>query len=103
MFHQPHAAVARPAFFVVVADDVFVVGVGMFGEVALDELAGFVAVEAEDHVDFVNVAAVGADGVGNFAGGVVEAEEFVGFFGLGASEVGGAAKGEDEEVEDEAW
>ena len=37
VLHEAHAGVARPALLVVVADDVLVVGVGVLGEVALDE------------------------------------------------------------------
>jgi hypothetical protein len=63
MLHQPHPAVLRPALLVVVADDVLVVGVGVFGEVALDELTGFVLGEFEDDIQSVDVAHVDADRV----------------------------------------
>mmetsp|Transcript_35305 Transcript_35305/g.88749 ORF Transcript_35305/g.88749 Transcript_35305/m.88749 type:complete len:781 (-) Transcript_35305:276-2618(-) len=46
VLHEPHAAVARPALLVVVANNVFVVGVGVLREVALDELLGLVVGEA---------------------------------------------------------
>ena len=35
VLHEPHPGVARPALLVVVADDVLVVRVGMFRQVAL--------------------------------------------------------------------
>ena len=38
MFHQPHACITRPAFFVVVANYVLIVGIRVLGEVALDQI-----------------------------------------------------------------
>jgi hypothetical protein len=101
MLHQPHPAVLRPALLVVVADDVLVVGVGVFGEVALDELTGFVLGEFEDDVESVDVAHVDADRVfGLELEGFVE-HEFVGVLG-GAGELAGAVQAENEQVEDQA-
>ena len=39
MFHQPHASISGPAFLVVVAHNVLVVGVRVLCEVALDQLS----------------------------------------------------------------
>jgi hypothetical protein len=58
MFHETHSAVARPTLFVVVAYNVFVVGVRVLCEVALYEITGLLFGEAEDHVQFVNIPAV---------------------------------------------
>jgi hypothetical protein len=41
MFHEPHPGIARPAFLVVVADNVLVVWIRMLCEVPLDKIAGF--------------------------------------------------------------
>ena len=41
MFHESHARVARPTLLVVVSDDVLVVRVGMFRQVALDQVSRF--------------------------------------------------------------
>ena len=60
VLHQTHARVTRPALFVVVADDVLVVRIGMLGQVALDEVLGLVGAEAQQHVHAVDVAAVQA-------------------------------------------
>jgi len=46
MFHESHASIARPTLLVVVADDVFVVRVRMFGQVALDQVACFLRSES---------------------------------------------------------
>lgn len=35
MFHETHTAIARPDFLVVVANNVFVVWIGVFSQVAL--------------------------------------------------------------------
>lgn len=45
MLHKPHARVSRPALLVVVPDNVLVVGVGMLGQVALDQVASFFGCE----------------------------------------------------------
>ena len=39
VFHQTHAGITRPALFVVVTDDVLVVGIRMLRQVALDQVA----------------------------------------------------------------
>lgn len=40
MFHQPHAGIPRPALFVVVAHDVFVVWIGVLREITLNQVSG---------------------------------------------------------------
>jgi hypothetical protein len=45
VLHQSHSGVTRPALLVVVSDDVFVVGIGMFRQVSLDQVAGFFCCE----------------------------------------------------------
>ena len=78
VFHQTHAGITRPAFLVVVADDVLVVGIRMLRQVALDEVARFFGSEAEVDVDTVDVARVQADGMGDFRRHVLENQEIVG-------------------------
>ena len=39
MFHESHARVARPTLLVVVSDDIFIVRVGMFRQVSLDQVS----------------------------------------------------------------
>ena len=50
VLHEPHARVAGPALFVVVAHDVLVVGVWVLCQVALHQVFGLVRREAEQHV-----------------------------------------------------
>ena len=47
MFHEPHPGISGPAFLVVVADNVLVVGVRMLGEVTLDQVTGLFSREPE--------------------------------------------------------
>ena len=58
VLHQTHASVARPAFLVVVADNVLVVGVGMLRQVALDQVASFFGREPEVNVDAIDVTRI---------------------------------------------
>jgi len=67
-----------PALLVVVAHDVLVVGVGVLGEVALDEILGLLCSEAEEHVHLVDVAREEADGVPSLGPSVPESQELVG-------------------------
>lgn len=39
VFHEAHACIARPALLVVVADDILVVRVWVFCEIALDQIS----------------------------------------------------------------
>ncbi len=47
VLHEPHASISGPALLVVVPHNVLVVGIGMLGEVALDEILGLLSCEAE--------------------------------------------------------
>lgn len=58
MFHQSHPAILRPTFFVVVTDDVLIVGIRVFSEISLNEFSGFICCEFEDDVDGVYVSHV---------------------------------------------
>mmetsp|Transcript_98960 Transcript_98960/g.262869 ORF Transcript_98960/g.262869 Transcript_98960/m.262869 type:complete len:322 (-) Transcript_98960:3361-4326(-) len=77
VLHAAHAAVAGPAHLVVVADDVLVVGVGVLREEPLDEVAGLLFAEAENHDEAVQVAAVQADRVAQLRVDVLEGQELV--------------------------
>ena len=63
MLHQSHSAIFRPTFFVVITDDVLVVGIWVLSEVSLDEFSGFICCEFEDDVDGVDVSHVDSDRV----------------------------------------
>lgn len=41
MLHQPHSGVTGPAFLVVVADYVLIVGIRVLGQISLDQITGF--------------------------------------------------------------
>jgi len=101
VLHQPHAGVSRPAPLVVVAHDVLVVGVGVLGEVALDEVARLLRREPEEHVDLLDVAGVESDRVRRLGVDVLEREEVVGHLWR-PGHLGGAVQTEDQEVVHEA-
>ena len=58
MLHQPYPRVPRPAPLAVVAHHILVVGVGMPGEVALDENPDLLGGKPEEPVDLVQVRGV---------------------------------------------
>ena len=63
MLHEAHTAVSRPALLIVVADDILVIWVGVFSQVALDELSRLVLSKLEHDVDGVDIAHVDTDGM----------------------------------------
>lgn len=67
MFHESHSGISWPALFVVVTHNVFIVGIGMLGQVPLDEITGLLGTEAEEHVDLVDVTRVKPDGMRDFS------------------------------------
>jgi hypothetical protein len=97
---ETHPAIPRPTLFVVVADEVLVVGVGVGRQVPLDEITRFLSGEAEHDVDAVDVARVKADRVARLGCRVAELEEVVGHLRW-AGHLAGALETEDEDVEDE--
>lgn len=78
MLHQTHPGVAWPALFVVVADDVLIVRVGMFCEIALDEISSFVCREAEEDPDAFHIATIESDRVGRLRSDIFERKKLIG-------------------------
>jgi hypothetical protein len=99
--HQPHSAVFGPAFLVVIAHDVFIVGVGIFGQVPLDEVFGFVLLEFKDNEKFVYVSAVHAYGVSHFRLDVFETHEIVRLL-RGTRQVRGPAQAKCQKVQNQS-
>lgn len=66
VLHETHAGITGPALLVVVTDNVLVVGVGVFGEVALDQVTSLLSGETKEHPETIGVSRVQADGVGHF-------------------------------------
>ena len=58
MLHQTHSGVSWPALLVVVADNVLIVRVRVFGEISLDEVPSFFGSESEEDVELVHVSGV---------------------------------------------
>lgn len=78
MLHKTHPRVSGPALLVVVADDVLVVGIGMLGEVALNQVASLFGGESEENVDPVDIAAEQTNWMTDFGWSVLEGQEVVG-------------------------
>jgi hypothetical protein len=55
VFDEPHTAISRPTALVIVTNDIVVCRVGIGGEIALDEISGFVGSEPEEYVKPVDV------------------------------------------------
>jgi hypothetical protein len=78
MLHEPHTSVSRPAFLVIISDNVFVVRVRMLGQIALYELFGLVGREAEQDVNAVDVSHVESNRMRALDLDVLIGEEVVG-------------------------
>ena len=72
VLHQPHPGVTRPALLVVVADDVLIVGIGMFGQVSLNQVSGLLSSESEENVDSVDVTRKETNWVRHFGVDILE-------------------------------
>ena len=79
--HQSHSGVSRPALFVIISDNVFIVWIGVLSEVTLDQIARLVRRKAEENVQLVDVARIQPDRMRRFGRHVLEAEEIVGHRG----------------------
>mmetsp|Transcript_15454 Transcript_15454/g.29757 ORF Transcript_15454/g.29757 Transcript_15454/m.29757 type:complete len:203 (-) Transcript_15454:2932-3540(-) len=77
MLHEAHARIPRPALLVIVAHDVFVIGVRVLGEVALDEVARLLRREAQQHVQLVHVPAVQANRMPHLRLDITERDKLV--------------------------
>jgi hypothetical protein len=77
VFHKTHSGVPRPTLFVVIADNVLVVRVGMFGEVALDEVSRLIGIESQKYPNFFDVSAIESDWMGILRDNVFECKKLV--------------------------
>ena len=97
---EAHAAVARPALAIRVADEVGVVGIRVGAEVALDEVARLLRSEAEEDVYPVDITRVEADGVTCLRSNVAVLQEVVRHL-RGTSHLARALQAENEQIQDE--
>jgi len=63
VFHESHSRISGPTLLVVVANDVLIVGIGMLGEISLDELLGLLVGESIHDVDGLDVSGIQTNGV----------------------------------------
>ena len=61
MSHEPHSGVSGPTFLVLVADDIFEIGVRLFRKKSLDEISGFICAKSEEDPNLVNVPRIQSD------------------------------------------
>lgn len=77
MLHQSHSSITGPTFFVVVTDDVFVIRIWMFGEVALNQISCFFGGKAEENVNSIDVATEQTNRMVCFGWRVLEGQKIV--------------------------
>lgn len=77
VLHQPHPTIFGPAFPVVVANHVLIVGIRVFCEVSLDEFPSFVTGEFEENVEMVDISEIDPDGMFGFQFNGLEDHELV--------------------------
>lgn len=63
MFHESHATIFRPALFVIIPNNIFIVRIWVFSQESLHQLSRFISYEFENNVDVVNITHVHSDGV----------------------------------------
>jgi hypothetical protein len=101
VLHQPHPAISWPAFLIVIADNVLIVGIGVFGQKSLDQVSRLVLVKSKDHVDLVDISTIQADGMSCLSIKIVEGHELI-WIVDGAREFGCSLQSENEQVQHEA-
>lgn len=63
MLHQSHSAVFRPAFFVIVTNNILVVWIRILGKESLNQLSGLIRYKSENNINMINVTHVHSYGV----------------------------------------
>ena len=43
MFHEPHPGIPRPTFLIVVTHNIFIIWIGMLGQITLYQIPGFIS------------------------------------------------------------
>ena len=77
VLHQPHASVSRPAFLVIVANNVLVVGVRVLCEVSLNQVTSLLGRKSEEDVYSLHIARVESNRVRGFCIDVLIGEEII--------------------------
>jgi hypothetical protein len=95
VLHQPHPAISWPAFLIIIADNVFIVGVRVLGQKSLDQVSRLVLIKSKDHVDLVDISTIQADGVSCLGIEIVEGHELI-WIVDGARELGCSLQSENE-------
>ena len=80
MAHETHPRIAGPALFVLIADDVLEVRVGVLSQKSLDEVTRFLGCKPEEDPDTIDVPCVQTDGMTDFSLLVLELQEVIGAF-----------------------
>ena len=101
MFHQSHSSISWPAFFVVVSDNVFIVGIRMFGQVPLDQITCFFGSKSEKHVNTIHVSGIQSNRMRNFRIYILESQKVIGHLRR-ACHVCGSVHAQDQKVHNQS-
>lgn len=100
MLDESHAAIPRPAALIVVANDVVISRIRIGGEIALDEITGFISTEPKQDVESVNVTRVETDGMTCFSSRITILKEVIRHLGR-PRHLTCSLKAKNEEIEDQ--
>ena len=66
MLHESHSTVFWPASLIVVADNIFVIGIRVLGQESLYQFSGLISNKSEHNVHMVYITHVHSDGMTGF-------------------------------------
>ena len=99
MLHQSHSAISRPAFLVIIANDIFIIRIWVFSQISLDEISRLCFVESEHHIELVYVSAIQSNRVASFSVYILKTHELI-WRGRGTSQLRCSLESKYQDVED---
>ena len=97
VLHESHTTIARPALFVIIANDILVIRVWIFSKVPLYKVSRFLLWETENDVQFINIATVEADGMSGFGLHIFETHKLIRTL-WGSSQLWGSLKSQNQNI-----
>jgi len=77
MFHQPHSAISRPAFPIIVAHNILIIRVWIFSQIPLDKFSGLIRTKPEQNIKPVNISHIKSNRMSSFYSCTLELHEII--------------------------
>ena len=78
MLHKSHTSISWPALFVIIADNVLIIRIGMFGQISLYELFSLVSSKSEQYMNSIDITDVESNWMGRLNVDILIGEKVVG-------------------------